>query len=98
VCFEVDPDRVAGVPALGVDPIADYAPILEDAGFVVDAYEETPGWEDRVYGAFGAVVDASDVLTAELGDRAAGGLLAEAMLTVGAQPYPRRVLIGAHRA
>lgn len=97
VCFEVDPAHVDGVPVLGVDPVADYTPVLVDAGLRIDVYEETPGWEARVYGAFGAIVDAADVLTAEMGERAAGGLLAEAMLTVAARPYPRRVLIVARR-
>jgi hypothetical protein len=32
-----------------------------------------------------------------MGESAAAGTLAEAMLTVTTQPYPRRVLIVAHR-
>ena len=47
--------------------------------------------------AFGAIVDASDMLTAEMGERAAAGAVAEAMLTVQMQPYPRRVLAAARR-
>jgi SAM-dependent methyltransferase len=93
VCFEVDPAKTTGVPVLGVDPIPDYAPLLEEAGFEIDAYEETPGWATRVYGTFGALVEASDALVAELGDRAAAGALAEAMLTVQLKPYPRRALV-----
>jgi len=92
VCFEVDPAKAAGLPVLGVDPVDDYRPLLEDAGFVVDVYEETPGWQERVYGVFQALVDASDALNAEMGERAAAGALAEAMLTVAMKPYPRRVL------
>jgi ubiquinone/menaquinone biosynthesis C-methylase UbiE len=97
VCFEVDPAKVAGLPVLGVDPVIDYTPLLTDAGFTVDAYEETLGWADRVYTTFSAVVDASDALNAEMGERAAAGALAEAMLTVAVRPYPRRVLIAAER-
>jgi SAM-dependent methyltransferase len=97
VCFEVDPDKATGVPVLGVDPVPDYAPLLEEAGLAIDAYEETLGWEERVYGTFGALVEASDALVAELGDRAAAGVLAEAMLTIEAKPYPRRVLVVARR-
>jgi ubiquinone/menaquinone biosynthesis C-methylase UbiE len=97
VCFEVDPAKVEGLPVLGVDPIPDYAPLLEGAGFVIDAYEETPGWEPRVYGTFGALVDAADALVADIGERAAAGALAEAMLTVQMKPYPRRVLVIARR-
>jgi ubiquinone/menaquinone biosynthesis C-methylase UbiE len=98
VCFEVDPARVAGLPVLGVDPVSDYAPLLEDAQFTIDLYEETPGWADRVYPTFRALVDASDALNAEMGERAAAGTLAEAMLTVAMRPYPRRVLIVARRS
>jgi SAM-dependent methyltransferase len=60
VCFEVDPAKVAGLPVLGVDPIVDHAPLLADAGFVVDTNVETPGWADRVYPTFQALVDAAD--------------------------------------
>jgi SAM-dependent methyltransferase len=97
VCFEVDPSKVIGVPVLGVDPIVDYRPLLEDCGFAVEVYEETPGWRERVYGAFAALVEASAALTAEMGERAAAGVLAEATLTVTVQPYPRRVLAVARR-
>jgi SAM-dependent methyltransferase len=97
VAFEVDPAKVAGVPVIGADPIPDYVPLLEAAGFGIEAYEETPGWRERVNAAFGAIIDASDTLTAEMGARAASGAIAEAMLTVQIQPYPRRVLAVARR-
>ena len=97
VCFEVDPARVAGLPVLGDDAIPDYTPLLEDSGFSVVAYEETPGWEARVYAAFGAIVEHADQIRDEMGERAAGGAVTEAMLTVQVKPYPRRVLIVAER-
>ena len=97
IAFEVDPVKVAGVPVLGADPVPDYVPLLEAAGFGVEAYEETPGWRERVNAAFNAVVDASDTLTAEMGEAAAAAVVAEAMLTVQIQPYPRRVLVVARR-
>jgi SAM-dependent methyltransferase len=98
VCFEVDPTKVIGVPILGVDPVADYTPLLTESGFRIDTYEETPGWADRVYGIFAALVDAADELNAEMGEQAAASTLAEAMLTVALHPYPRRVLIVAARS
>lgn len=97
VCFEVEPSLVAGLPVFGVDPVNDYGPLLRDAGFRVEVYEETQGWEERVYTTFGALVEASDALIADLGERAAAGTLAEAMLTVQVKPYPRRVLVVARR-
>lgn len=97
ICFEVDPVKVNGVPILGVDPVMDYRPLLEAAGLRIDVYEETPGWERRVYDTFSALVAHTDELNTEMGERAAGGTLAEAMLTVGLKPYPRRVLAVASR-
>lgn len=97
ICFEVDPAKVAGIPVLGVDPVADYRPLLEAAGLTVEAYEETPGWEDRVYATFQSLVDHADALTAEMGERAASATLAEAILTVSMKPYPQRVLAVASR-
>jgi SAM-dependent methyltransferase len=98
VCFEVDPSKVKGVPILGVDPVADYTAMLSDAGLKINLYEETPGWSERVYGTFHALVDAGDALNAEMGERAAASILSEAMLTVSLRPYPRRVLIVAERS
>jgi ubiquinone/menaquinone biosynthesis C-methylase UbiE len=97
VAFEVDPAKAAGVPILGVDPVGDYTHLLETAGFDITTYEETPGWQERVYSAFRALVDASEALTTEMGQRAAASALAEAMLTVRIKPYRRRILICATR-
>lgn len=97
VCFEVDPSKVVGIPVLGVNPVPDYAPLLRDTGFDVNVYEETRGWESRVYGTFSALLEATETLTAEMGERAVAGTLLEAMLTVQIKPYPRRVLFVAQR-
>ncbi|HZQ84563.1 MAG TPA: class I SAM-dependent methyltransferase [Acidimicrobiales bacterium] len=98
VCFEVDPSKAAGLPVLGVDPIPDYRPLIDSAGLSVVAYEETPGWEERVYSTFSALVEAADAIIADIGERAAAGALAEAMLTVQMKPYPRRVLMVVERS
>jgi SAM-dependent methyltransferase len=95
VAFEVDPAKVSGVPVLGVDPVPDYRPLLEEAGFELTTYEETPGWQDRVYGAFQAVVDNADALSAEMGERAFAAVSTEAMVTLSLRPYPRRILAAA---
>lgn len=97
IAFEVDPARVRGLPVLGVDPIEDYVPLLERAGLAVEVCEETSGWRPRVNGAFSAIIEASDALTAEMGGQAAAGVVAEAMLTVEVNPYTRRVLAVARR-
>jgi SAM-dependent methyltransferase len=97
IAFEVDPSKVTGLPVLGVDPVPDYAPLLQDAGFAVEICEETPGWQERVYGAFGAIIESRGIIEAEMGPRAAAGVVLEAMLTVQLRPYPRRILVLARR-
>jgi SAM-dependent methyltransferase len=97
VCFEVDPAKVAGLPVLGVDPVADYRPLIVAAGLTVEAYEETPGWQERVHAAFSAIAGNSDTLTAEMGESAAAAVLTEALVTVQIQPYPRRIMAVASR-
>ena len=95
--FEVHPDRVAGLPVLGDDPVDDYRPLLDDAGFDVDAYEETPGWSGRVSAAYEAIIDAAEALTAEMGADAYGALALEVALTLEHKPYRRRVVVTATR-
>jgi SAM-dependent methyltransferase len=97
IAFEVDPSKVTGLPVLGVDPVPDYVPLLQDAGFAVEICEETPGWQERVYGAFGAIIESGGIIEAEMGQRGAAGVVLEAMLTVQLRPYPRRILVLARR-
>jgi hypothetical protein len=77
---------------LGADPVNDYRPLLRSAGFDVVAYEETPGWAERVQAAFSAIVAAAATLAAEMGEQASASAVAEAMITLDVQPYPRRIL------
>ena len=91
------PMAVVHVPVLGVDPVPDYRPLLEETGFIVRLYEETPGWQLRVDDAFRAILDAKDQLTDEMGLPAAEAAVAEATLTTQVKPYARRVLAVASR-
>jgi SAM-dependent methyltransferase len=97
VCFELDPARVAGVPVLGAHPVDDYTPLLEEAGFVVTSYAETPGWSNRLERAYGAIIDAREKLSGEMGETAYGALSAEVSMTLQLRPYRRRVLVAATR-
>lgn len=92
ICFETDPARTKGLPFLGVDPVDDYRPLLHAAGFDVVAYEETPGWAERVEAAYSAIVGAADALAAEMGEQASASAAAEAMITLDVRPYSRRIL------
>lgn len=90
--FEVEPANVEGYPVLGVDPVADYTPLLSEAGFAVDAYEETPGWLQRLTAAYQAVLDEPEALSGELGEKGYMSLSLEMSVTLGLEPYRRRVL------
>jgi SAM-dependent methyltransferase len=96
-CFEVDPAKVAGLPIWGTDPVADYVPLLSDAGFEMTSYTETPGWYERVTATYQAIVDAGDELASEMGTQAYATLRGECALTLELGPYPRRVLFTAIR-
>jgi SAM-dependent methyltransferase len=89
--FEVVAERVANVPVLGDDPIDDYRPLLRAAGFTIDSYDETPGWQARVTNAFQAIIDSAATLEAEMGGEAYGSLALEAALTLDLRPYRRRI-------
>lgn len=89
--FEVEPSRVAGLPILGDDPVADYTASLEAAGFEVDSYSETTAWWERVAASYRAVLDAEAVLTEEMGAPAFGALASEMSMTLAVEPYRRRV-------
>jgi hypothetical protein len=41
-------------------------------------------------------VNAADILRAEMGAQASASAVAEAMITLENQPYPRRILAAAH--
>ena len=96
--FEVDPERAAGLPAFGADPVADYRPLLTEAGFDIDIYEEVFGWPEPLTSAYAAVVAASATLEKEMGDVATRALILEMSMTLQAKPYQRRVLVAATRS
>jgi ubiquinone/menaquinone biosynthesis C-methylase UbiE len=93
--FELEPERVRDLPVFGVDPVSDYAPLLEEAGFTVDWYRESDGWIDRVRTTFAAVMENMATLIEEMGEVPAAALGAEASITLKVEPYRRRVIVGA---
>ena len=95
--FELDPDKTEGLPALGDDPVSDYRPLLQTAGFRILKYEETPNWHERVTNAFSAVIDAQPVLMQEMGPMAAAALMSEMTLTLERDFYCGRVFAVAER-
>jgi hypothetical protein len=97
IAFELDRERASPLPVLGVDPMDDFAPAMTDAGFDVDVYEETAGWQDRLAAAYGACIAAREALIAEMGERAANSLLFEMTLTLERDPYCGRPFVAATR-
>jgi ubiquinone/menaquinone biosynthesis C-methylase UbiE len=88
--FELNPEAVAGTPGMG-DATTDYRPVLESTGFTVSVYEETPGWKDKLYGAYSAVRDAQEELRAEMGPIAVMAFLSEVSAILERHLYARRV-------
>lgn len=95
--FELHPERALGLPVIGDDPIDDYRPLLQEAGFRVLQYDETPDWHDRLFAAFRAVIDAQDALRREMGDAATAAMLTEMTLTLDRDIYSSRVFAVALR-
>ena len=95
--FELDPDHARVLPVIGEDPVDDYRPLLEAAGFNVEAYEEAPGWPEPLTTAYQSLLDAKDALVEEMGQMAAMALFSELTLTLQTQMYRRRVLMVATR-
>jgi SAM-dependent methyltransferase len=96
VAFELDAERIAALP-VWTDPIADYRPLLEQTGFEVLSYQQTPQWQEQVDAAFGAVIAEREMLEVELGSAAAAPLLLEASITLELRPYRGHVLAVAAR-
>ena len=96
VAFELDSDRVAGLP-FWEDAISDYRPLLEQVGFEVKQYGQIPHWEDQVTAGFGAILVQRDTLEAELGEAAAAVTFMEATITTELKPYCGHVLAVATR-
>src|SRR3990172_7544035 len=96
--FELEPGRALGLPVFGVDPVDDYHPLLEQAGFAVDVYEEVPGWPEPLTTTYSSLLSAAESLRQEMGDLAAAAFFTELSLTLQQQPYRRRVLVVATKA
>jgi SAM-dependent methyltransferase len=94
VAFELDAERVAGLPVWN-DPVDDYRPLLDVAGFEVLSYEQTPNWQSQVEAAFGAIAAEHETLESELGHAASAVLALEASTTLELQPYRGHVHVTA---
>lgn len=93
--FELDRERVAGLPVISADPVEDYRPLLEESGFRVEVYEESASWRPRLVATYEAVQAGHADLLEEMTEEAVTPLLMEVTLTLEHMPYRRRVLVAA---
>lgn len=89
--FELDPERVSGLP-FWLDPVSDYRPLLDRAGFDVERYDQVTDWSEQVTTTYEAILAGRAEIEAELGEAATTALCMEAAATIGLQPYCGHVL------
>jgi SAM-dependent methyltransferase len=77
--------------------VSDYRPLLDEAGFEVETYQEPPRWRERQLAFYREVTRRSRALHDELGARVADGVLTEAATVAPQLPDRRRVLAIAQR-
>ena len=81
----------------------DYRPLLLEAGFEVEVYDETPDWERRQRGVYAGILAATEALIQERGEQAAGFMIQEAEHATGLLDgtdylaHARRILVIARR-
>ena len=82
-----------------VDPlyIMDYHPLLGDAGFEIEVYDETPEWEERQQAVYDKALADQAKLILEMGETAATLWIAEAQINTTMLSELRRVLVAARR-
>lgn len=84
--------------------VKDHRPLLREAGFTVETYEETPAWEERERAVYEGLREAQANVIAEMGEAAARPLLDEATLLPGLADgtdylsHMRRILVAARRS
>ncbi len=82
---------------LGAEQLADYRPILEIAGFSIDAYDEPPGWRRQQTALAEGLIAAETALGKEMGPATAAGLAAMARGVLTDMPVRRYVSVIATR-
>lgn len=91
---DVDLPSLRGVAAAQV---ADHRPLLEAAGFIVEAYEEPPDWERRHRAVYAGILDAQSLLIEEMGETAARRWIDQAQQRPDELPHVRSIFVVARR-
>ena len=79
------------------DAVSDYRPMIRAAGFEVEVYEESAGWEARDREIFERTIAAEPDLRVELGDEAATNAVRMARVALDEIAIRRRVWVIARR-
>jgi SAM-dependent methyltransferase len=79
------------------EPVGDYRPLLTQAGFELDSYEESPDWRLRDRAVIERIIEAEAALREELGDEAASAMVGVARGRLGELQDCRRVFATARR-
>jgi ubiquinone/menaquinone biosynthesis C-methylase UbiE len=74
---------------------ADHRKNLEDAGFRIDTYEETPGWKERQLAVYEKVLESKDAFIREMGRAYAMPIIKEAKSTPPVLEKSTRILVSA---
>ena len=90
-------EQAVATERLGVEPLADYRPLLEGAGFEMETYEEPPDWEWQHRALLEGIIAAERDLTAEMGAAGAARWLTYARGAVAELPLRRYVFAVARR-
>ena len=85
-------------PSLQLPAIPDYKPMLIDAGFTIEIYEETPDWEIRQRAILAGIVENKDKLVAEMGEADAMHLYRWALIRPDELAENRRVFVKARKS
>ncbi len=74
---------------------ADHRKNLEDAGFQIERYEETPGWKERQLAFYQRVLESKDALIRKMGKTHAIPIIKEAKSTPQVLEKSTRILVSA---
>lgn len=75
----------------------DHKRLLENAGFKVDVYKETPGWRERQVAVYNGILDSTEELIQEMGEDHAMPMIREAKTVMPVMDASTRVFVVAQK-
>lgn len=83
--------------------VSDHRPLLRDAGFLIETYEELPGAEAKRRALYMRIIASREALTQEMGEEAVEALMTEARRALGLEDgtdylaHSRRIFVVARK-